>query len=89
MPEPETLFTEATMIKKVVQFFPVSDERKSATPLFVESGEYNHQPNFGIRHSYLNDVGEVCRTRKGINIPLEDVPALIAKMQEVYDEATS
>ena len=77
------------MTEKVVKHFQISDERKADTPLFVESGAYQGVPNFGIRHSYLNDDDEVCRTRKGITIPLEDVPGLIAKMQEVYDEAIS
>jgi hypothetical protein len=77
------------MAQKVTKFFQLSDARKSDQPLFVESGSYGGKPNLGVRHSYVNDDGEVCRTRKGITIPLEDVPALIAKMQEVYDEATA
>ena len=77
------------MTQKIVKHFQISDPRKADTPLFVESGAYQGDPNFGIRHSYVNDNGEVARTRKGITIPLEDVPALIAKMQEVYDEAIS
>jgi len=54
-------------------------------PVQVSASEFKGKPRADVRHYYEND-GELRPTQKGINIPLDEVPALIAALEQLLAE---
>jgi hypothetical protein len=70
---------------KEVSIQPDLDVRE---PLVVSISLFNDQPRLDVRHYYENAEGELGPTRKGINVPLDNILPLIDAMLVAYTEST-
>ena len=57
-------------------------------PLVVSIGVFNERARLDVRHYYENAEGELGPTKKGINVPLDDILPLIDAMLVAYTEST-
>lgn len=60
-------------------------ERDEAdSPIFVSVGEYRKVPRLDVRHYYYPDASGIpAPTKKGVNLPAEDVMALLDAIEAV------
>ena len=70
---------------KEVSIQPDLDVRE---PLVISIGLFNERPRLDVRHYYENAEGEMAPTKKGINVPLEDILPLIDSILLAYTEST-
>jgi hypothetical protein len=70
---------------KEVSIQPDLDVRE---PLVVSISLFNEQARLDVRHYYENTEGELGPTKKGINVPLDDILPLIDSILLAYTEST-
>lgn len=70
---------------KEVSIQPDLDVRE---PLVVSISLFNEQPRLDVRHYYENAEGELGPTKKGINVPLDNILPLIDAILVAYTEST-
>lgn len=63
-------------------------QAKHRNPVVVEVSNGRKAKNLDIRHWYFNDEADAyCRTRQGVQVALEDTPALLAAVLEAYNQS--
>lgn len=62
-------------------------EAKTHNPVVVSANEYKGKQRFDVRHYWTDKTGELNPTQKGVNIPLENAPDLLAAISAVLNES--
>lgn len=57
----------------------------SRLPLVISTSVFKGKNRLDIRHFFPDDAGSLLPTPKGVNIPLEDLPILLASLQAFLD----
>lgn len=76
------------MAKAAIKEVSIQMDLDVRDPLVVSVNHFNDQPRLDVRHYYENADGELGPTKKGINVPLDNLLLLIDSILTAYNEAT-
>jgi hypothetical protein len=70
----------------------IVDKKMDETPFFVETmlNKYNNERQIQVNDTYADkkDDGKIKYGRRGVNINIIDMPAVVAAIAELYQEET-